>query len=156
VRRCYRLEPDVLGIFLVALAAVILFGTGDFFPSWLFLGFVRRCYELAIEPDVLFTFLVALAAVILFGTGDWLLSGQACLGSCYLVDFAPCAFVLLPSVIFSAGPLCCGAYSMYFQLYLSLLSEDAFNFIIWFLPVYISIGFCSGSLYSGALYTLHV
>ena len=50
------------------------------------------------------TFLVALAVVILFGTGDWLPSGQACLGSYYWVDSAQCAFVLLPSVIFSAGP----------------------------------------------------
>ena len=170
VRWCYELAPDVLVTFLVALAAVILFGTGDFFPSWLFLGFVRRCYEL--EPDVLFTFLVALAAVILFGTGDWFPSGQACLGNCYLVDFAQCAFVLLPSVIVSVGPgvllrrvlgravewlsLCGGACSMCFQLCLSLISEDAFNLVIWFLPVHISFGFCSGSLYSGALYTLHV
>ena len=61
-----------------------------------------RCYEL--EPDVLFTFLVALAAVILFGTGDWLPFGQACLGSYCWVDSAHCAFVLLPSVIFSVGP----------------------------------------------------
>ena len=46
---------------------------------------------------------------------------------------------------------------MYFHLYfLSLVSEDAFNFVMWFLPVCISVGFCSGSLYSGALYTLHV
>ena len=141
-----------------------------FLWSWLFLGFVGRCYEL--EPDVLVTFLVALAAVILFGTGDWLPSGQACLGSCYLVDFAQCAFVLLPSVIVSVGPgvllrrvlgravewpsLCGGACSMCFQLCLSLISEDAFNLVIWFLPVHISFGFCSGSLYSGALYTLHV
>jgi len=86
VRRCYQLEPDVLVSFLVALAAVILFGTGDCFPSWLFLGFVRWCYELA--PDVLVTFLVALAAVILFGTGDWLPSGQACLGNYYWADYS--------------------------------------------------------------------
>ena len=54
-------------VFLVALASVILFGTGDCFPSWLSLGFMRQCYEL--EPDILVTFLVALAAVILFGCG---------------------------------------------------------------------------------------
>ena len=54
VRQCYELSPDVLVTFLVALAAVILFGTGDCFPFWLFLGFARRCYEL--EPDVLVTF----------------------------------------------------------------------------------------------------
>ena len=141
-----------------------------FLWSWLFLGFVRWCYELA--PDVLGTFLVALAAVILFGTGDWLPSGQACLGNCYWVDYAQYALVLLPSVSFSAVPsvllrrvlgravewpsLCGGACSMCFQLCLSLISEDAFNLVIWFLPVHISFGFCSGSLYSGALYTLHV